>query len=350
MDNSKYIALELIRRKLPVELIWVATADAKCDFPPEIKRVKRGFWSELYYLSTASVWVDTHLKRHIFRRGLRKRKDQLYIQTWHGSLGIKKIPSMEENTPGVYAQMLIALSAIDFLISNSTFDDNYYRLCFSTETIQPGIMHFGHPRNDCFFQNNSELVLKLKKQYEIPPDAHIFTYMPTFRHGRKLDAYQLDLEMLQEALETRFGGEWYILLRLHPTMKQKEMGLGKNMSYVIDVTQHPDAQEILVMSDVLCTDYSSCIFDFMLSGRPAFIYTIDLHDYETQRGLFYPIAETPFPIAQNSHELKKCILDFDEKTYREKVAAFLTEKGCMDDGKASQRVGDLIVDFLKNQA
>ena len=103
-----------------------------------------------------------------------------------------------------------------------------------------------------------------------------------------------------------------------------------------------DMQELLAAADCLITDYSSCAFDFMLTRRPVFLYTPDIREYDTQRGFYYPLTSTPFPLAQNNAELQKNIDSFDEAAYRQKVEAFLAGKGCIEDGHASERVAELI--------
>lgn len=345
-DNSKYIALELIRRNSQLELVWLMKKEEQSDLPPEIRRVDNSWFSELYHLMTAGVWVDTHFKRHIFKKGLFKRRGQLYLQTWHGSLGIKNIPTVEELAPSLYYPMLADIRSVDHLISNSIYEDIKFRECFSTDKIQPGILKLGHPRNDIFFQDNSLLSCKIKQQYGLTEDCRIFTYMPTFRKKRDLAAYTLDFERVLEALSRRFGGKWVIFMRLHPALAGKAADAFRGIAGVVDVSSHPDSQELQIVSDILCTDYSSCIYDFILSRRAGFIFASDLQDYNTVRGLRYPLTETPFMIAENNDALVENILAFDDGGYQKNLDKFLEFHGCVDDGKASARVGDVIEEFV----
>ena len=101
-----------------------------------------------------------------------------------------------------------------------------------------------------------------------------------------------------------------------------------------------------IVSDILCTDYSSCIYDFILSRRAGFIFASDLQDYNTVRGLRYPLTETPFMIAENNDALVENILAFDDGVYQKNLDKFLEFHGCVDDGKASARVGDVIEEFV----
>lgn len=80
-------------------------------------------------------------------------------------------------------------------------------------------------------------------------------------------------------------------------------------------TFYEDMQELLLCTDVGLTDYSSWIFDFVLSGKPGFIIELNLEDYENARGFYYPIDTTPFPIATSSEELADNIRKFDAEKY-----------------------------------
>ena len=129
------------------------------------------------------------------------------------------------------------------------------------------------------------------------------------------------------------------------TIKDEFKKLQKN---IIDTTLYSDMQELLAISDIVITNYSSCIYDFMLTYRPAFIYASDVQKYDNNRGFYYPLTSTPFPVAENNDIMIKNIEQFDYEKYKKDVSAFLNEKGCIDDGKASERVVELIKQIMGN--
>lgn len=102
----------------------------------------------------------------------------------------------------------------------------------------------------------------------------------------------------------------------------------------------------MAAADVGITDYSSWIYDFMLTRRPCFIYASDMSQYNHQRGFYYPLEETPFPLATTNEELQYNIVQFNEELYCNKVEKFLEEKGCMEDGHACERIEALILNCL----
>ena len=273
--------------------------------------------------------------------------EQKYIQTWHGSLGIKKIEKSVNclTKDNQWLDCAIENSYMtDYWISNSNFEDNVYKEAFWDVK---NIMQFGHPRNDIFFKDNHDIILKVKKIYNIPENKNILLYAPTFREDEKLSHYNLDFEAVKNALLNKFGGDWVMLVRLHSRLENLFNEYFKDKGGIINASNYPDMQELLVAADVGITDYSSWMFDYMLSKKPVFIYAEDIEEYNTERGFYYPLESTPFPIARNNEELAKNIENFDNEKYIKEVDKFLKEKGCIEDGHASERVVDLIEEIMK---
>ena len=79
-------------------------------------------------------------------------------------------------------------------------------------------------------------------------------------------------EKLIKTVSEKFGGKWVVMMRLHPRLVNLMQDFAGNKDFIIDATNYSDIQELMVSSDALITDYSSCIYDFMLSRKPGFIY------------------------------------------------------------------------------
>ena len=122
--------------------------------------------------------------------------------------------------------------------------------------------------------------------------------------------------------------------------------LRKGNENVIDVTDYADMQELISMADIAITDYSSWIYDFVLQRRPGFIFATDIDLYNNERGFCYPLEQTPFAIATNNAQLLQNIRDFNQPVYLDKVEAFLKDKGCMEDGHASERCVDKVLEMM----
>ena len=97
--NPKYISEELLKENINCKIVWLIK-DLKHfnkDFPPQVKLIDIKSERAIYELATAKIWVDNVRKVNLFKRGLSKKENQKYIQTWHGSLGIKKIENAIAN-------------------------------------------------------------------------------------------------------------------------------------------------------------------------------------------------------------------------------------------------------------
>lgn len=342
--NPKYIAEEIIKRGYPYDLVWLVDNVSKeiKNFPPEIRLVKRNSRQALKELSTAKIWIDNYRKHIFYNKGLRKKSGQYYIQTWHGSLGIKKLDADVKYLNNACNQAWVekakyGSSCIDYLITNSKWEDDVLAkaLWYKKEKKQ-----FGHPRNDLFFQDNKDILKKIRGYYGIKGNKKIVLYVPTFRDDCRIDCYCLDYTRVIAALTKRFGGEWVFIVKFHPRASNYAKYLIASNENVINGTEYTDIQELLVSADAVVTDYSSCIFDFMLSYRPGFIFAIDKEIYD--RGLYYPLESAPFPTSCNNDELTNNILNFDEEQYKIKINRFLREKGCIEDGHAAERTADLV--------
>ena len=338
--NPKYVCEELLRRGYAGELVWMGglSRTARKEIPARVACASLHGLRALWHLATAEVWVDNVSVLRFLNHGLVKKPGQVYIQTWHGSMGLK-LDGLDTKTsdPEAIAALKCETPLVDFCIANSEHEAQFYaRNWFGPRKI----VKYGHPRNDVFFRDREPLRDKVCRQLGLSPATKLFLYAPTFRDGGTADA-ELDVRSTVAALEERFGGEWRFLFRPHP--KAKGHGLAPGAADVVNVAAYDDIQELLVAADAMATDYSSCICDFLLGGRPGFIFAPDLDAYANGRGLCYPLETTPFPVAKTSSGLADAIRAFDAVRYAEARESFLEARGCVEDGQASARVADLIV-------
>ncbi len=350
--SPKYVAEEILKRNkeggTDYKIVWLVN-DAEKEFPKEIEKVKSTLWSRAYHMSTAGIWISN--TRTFY--GTRKRKGQRYIQTWHATICIKPIGKYRGNLFPKMAYLVSAYDSemIDCVLSGSTWCDHMYRdgLIYDGEIIKTGT-----PRCDVLINQRNEKYRQMREEYRLPKDAKIMLYAPTFRGGsqnknRNVSAEEatVDFERLISSLEQRFGGKWYVFLRLHPQLAAKMEQLKTVRSQVsdrlIDVSKRPDMNEIIAGADAFLTDYSSAIFDANMIYIPGFIYADDLEDYIADRGsLMFDMYKLPFLVALNNEELIENILQFDERKYRKRTDEFMSEMGIFEDGKASERVVELI--------
>ena len=340
--NPKYIAEEILRQNLNWELVWLVN-DLNTPMPEKIRKVKFGSVDASYELSTAKV-IITNVKNAL---PFIKKPKQFFIMTWHGDPGspLKLIEKECEDqlSPGYVAESK-ANSAITDLIITST--DRGFDVIRNSFWYNGEIMKSGLPRNDIFFNHSKEFVLELKKRLTIPQENKVLLYGPTFRDNnqRSFEMYKFDAEKLLAIMKKKFGGEWTLLLRFHPNVAN--LGIAKTLydvsDNIIDVTNYPDSQELVVVSDVLISDYSSFIFDFMISGKPVFIFAKDIDTYPKERRLKSTYFEIPIEKNKTETELFDCIENFDAENHNLKVSQFISKIKNYDDGHASERIVNVI--------
>lgn len=343
--NPKYIAEEIIRQKLPYELVWLVKNKHMCkdEFPKEIKLVEYTIANAIREFASAKVWISNHRMPVLYANGLIKKKEQFYIQTWHGSLGIKKIESALSWLGGDYKKYAkIDSKYINYILSNSLYDDRMFGRNFWYDGV---IVRTGHPRCDIFFLSDSEkrkISNKVKKALGIDNTKKILLYCPSFRDDYSLNAYNIDVHKTLNAVKRKFGQEWVFAIRLHPNLPIKAQNNFEYNDDIINATMYPDILDLLLISDIVISDYSSCIFDFTFTRKPAFIYASDLYKYSKDRGFYYPLEESPFSLAQNNQQLINNILNFDNNAYLNKLNDFFKKLNCIEDGHSSERVVNLI--------
>lgn len=338
-DNPKYIVDEILKRNLDYDIVWLMKKDIDIELPEGIRKVNYNPLRVIYELVTAKIWIDSNTKQY----GTLKRKGQIFIQTWHGSYGLKKIGGDVEKAGQIEKKIIQYNSAIaDLMVSNSRMTSEIYRRAF---WYSGEIVECGSPRNDIFFENNQLCKASVKRYFKIE-NSNIALYAPTFRNSFKTDALNLDYYQLKNNLEKRFGGRWVVLIRLHPANIQDAERFIHYDDSIINATNYGVMQELLVASDVLITDYSSCMFDFVTTGKPCFLYASDIGEYEKEQGYYFNIFELPFPVAENNEEMKKNVLSFHEKQYSEKLQKLFEEVGLCESGHACERVVDYIKKWM----
>ena len=337
-DNPKAVALALLEERPGLDLVWL-TKNMEIKLPEGVRACPYGTPQAVRELSTAKVWVNDSRGGAPF-----KRKGQFYMQTWHG-FALKHIERAAVNLPEHYVnQCKRDSSQIDVIVSNSGFMTKVYREDF---WYDGEIVSYGSPRNDVFFKENSAGD-KVKAFFGLPADRKLLLYAPTFRDDGSTDCYALDPKLAVEACETRFGGKWTALLRLHPNAAALSKGLFPyDGNQIIDATSYPDMAELLLACEVLVTDYSSSMFDYALSGKPCIQFATDIERYQQGRGFYFPLDELPFPLVSTNGELKRLIETFDEGAQRARWEQFASENGFCEDGHASERCAQWILDKLK---
>lgn len=334
-DSPRAIADELLRRGWKV--FWIVKGPAEAAALPDgivplVSETPRA----VYHQCTAGVWVD-NCRKWAYTQ---KRGNTRYIQTWHG-FPLKRIEGdAQDALPEDYLRAAKKDSAMcDLFLSNSAFLTEIYRRAF---WYQGQVLECGFPRNDMLFAPGaqSQADEKVRKGLGLSREIRLALYAPTFRKDKGLEAYDLDYGRCLRALESRFGGKWRMLARLHPNIAEKAAQLNLDPCQVVNASDYPDIQELYLACGALITDYSSVMFDYMNTGRPCFLYVNDLEDYRNDRNFYFDLDRLPFLRAQDNDELEAAIAGYSGEEQAERLRTFCREFGIREDGTAGKKTAD----------
>ena len=279
------------------------------------------------------------------------RKKQIIINTHHGGGALKATGiDMFGDTFWFRKDMKLFGNSTDiYLSTNTKFSD-----VVSKATLVPRnrFWEIGMPRNDCLININNEDVLKIKNKIGLKDYQKLVLFAPTYRKLK--DNYFLDSISIQyginpimvcDALKKRFCGDWIFGLRLHPCVVNKE---SYKLNFVIDLSSYEDIQDLLLAADVLITDFSSSMWDFMLTKKPCFLFALDKENYIKTTKVYTPISELPYPFASSNKELSYFIMNFDEKKYQEDCQMYYNKLGGCETGKATEILVKKIVEIVES--
>jgi CDP-ribitol ribitolphosphotransferase len=296
------------------------------------------------YLATSRVFIVDDYFFPIYV--IRPRPGTTIIQTWHASGAFKKIGySVLDKSFGMdeaLARRVAIHSNYDVCLVGSQAAAVHYAAAFR-QPLDRFVSDLGIPRTDVFFgeERLTRTSAAVRAKYGLPDDRRVILYAPTFRGDSVTDARatdDLDLAVLKSAL----GDDHVLLVRLHPFIRSRTV-IGPDLAgFAIDVSDHPDINELMLVSDVLVTDYSSAIYEFALLGRPMVFFAPDHAEYELERGFYFDYRTgVPGPVLETTDELAEYLRagDFDlDRVERFRVASF-----DVADGGSATRVTDALI-------
>ena len=267
------------------------------------------------------------------------------VQTWHASGAFKKFGhSVADATSGAGRELKSGVRVhanYDLCLVGSAQAAVHYAEGYGLP-VDRFVTRLGIPRTDLFFGPEATSVADgIRRRYGLTRERRVVLYAPTFRGESVSDARDpglLDLETLRQAV----GHDHVVLLRPHPFVRDRRALEHTLTRFVIDTSDEPDINALMLVSDVLVTDYSSAIFEFSLLERPMAFFAPDLAAYERERGFYMDYRSwVPGPVFEDSAALAGWLGtgDFDvERVRRFRAASFEVA-----DGQATRRFVDEIV-------
>ena len=297
-----------------------------------------------FHLATARVFVvdDYFFPMYV----IRPRRGTTFVQVWHACGAFKKFGySVLEAGFGAdeeYARSIALHANYDLCLVSAARFAPFYAEAFRAPR-ERFTARLGIPRTDLFFddERQARTAAEVRRRYAIPDGRRVILYAPTFRGERitvARDPTDLDLGALRNVL----GDDHVVLFRSHPFVGARPAADPALAGFVIDVSDHPELNDLMLVSDVLVSDYSSAIFEFALLGRPIVFFAPDLAAYEAERGFYFDYRSgVPGPILASSEDLAAYLhagsFDID------RVRRFAAESFDVADGRATERfVGEVV--------
>lgn len=311
--------------------------------------------SHAYYQAYkhAKYWVSNS----IIPGQVKPTKDQVFVQTWHGT-PLKQIGlDVVDGT----ASALTSSREIDmryrregekdtYFLSSSEFTNKAFASAFALPTTGPRrpLVLTGNPRNDALVNYTEDDLNAIRKRLNLPADKKVLLYAPTWRDDQHQagTGYVYKSPVDFHKLMAELTDDWVILFRAHYLVSSviDFDALGES---VIDVSAVQEINDLYLVADALITDYSSSFFDFAVLQRPMLFFMYDRDHYERElRGFYMDPSTVPGPIAQTQDELTDWLNKLDEvvSTWGEGVRELNAHMNPHDDGHASERVIDLMLD------
>ena len=305
--------------------------DGSVEVPMGAIRVIEGTRAWWHARASARVLVVNDWLQKRWRR----RSHQHVLQTWHGST----LKRLARDRPDASWRTRVAArregKRWDALLAQNEFSALNLRSAYA---YKGPVWIEGYPRNDALVQSfqYDRSSYAIYHRLGIDPDLKIVLWAPTWREDRRTMVDFLDVGQLASLL----GPEWIVLVRGH--VSTWGTGADQSADGILDVTTYPDITDLLQVTDVLVTDYSSVMFDWVVTGRPIVFFVPDMENYAyALRGFYADLLEDPpGPVVHTTAEVADAIqASGDSSTeYAEQRREWHERFAAHDDGHAAEHV------------
>ena len=266
---------------------------------PEIETVRIDSANYFRTALKAKYWVtNTNIER-----GLKfKKKKQVYLNTWHG-IALKHIGN---DCPG---RNDYNFDTVDHLVVSGSHDEKVWKSAFNAN--ESTYLRCGMPRNEELWLATENMREELRIRLGLPSDKKIILYAPTWRDstdGGK--SYEIKPPIHFDIWKKELGSDYIVLFRAHH-LTTKVLGV-KFDEFVRDYSEYNNVNDLMIVSDLLITDYSAISFDYSVLCKPIFCYAYDYEKYLSDRGTYFDIDKKyPNKSCRTEEELLNRIRNID---------------------------------------
>jgi len=337
--NNRAIYNEMKNRGIKLNYILISLDDIKLTGMNNLQKIIKSSKIDFHICTAKYIILNDYYSLFSMCR-LRKETD--LIQVWHGGGAFKKFgkdslrnilnkENMRKTIKGhsQYTKVIVSSKEVASIYANA--------FGISMEKIYP----IGIPRADIFFDNRNmeKIKQKLLNKYPYLEGKKIILYAPTFRDNNR---YNNSLALNLEYLMNGISDNYVFIFKMHPFERGKIKIDEKLSSKVFDMSNE-EINDLLIMTDILITDYSSLIFEYAILQRPMIFFAYDLDEYRSKvRGFYYDYVKfVPGPIAYTTEEIVE-LINRNEWDF-EVIKEFAIRFNEYFDGKATERFIDEVL-------
>ena len=261
----------------------------------------------------AKYWItNTNIERGLHF----KKKNQKYLNTWHG-IALKYIGN------DVAGRNDFNFATVDHLCVCGDYDERVYKSAFKAN--ESSFLRCGLPRNEELWNVTDKKWTQMRVKLGIPADKKVILYAPTWREstdGGK--SYEIKPPINFDVWKKELGDEYVVLFRAHH-QTTKVLGVQYD-EFVREASSYPAVNDLMIAADILITDYSAIAFDYSILCRPIFCYAYDYDTYLAERGTYFQIDDKyPNKSCRTEDELLARIKDINYELECENTKQFRDE-------------------------
>ena len=334
-DSPRCIYEAMLRDKRfdRFEFVWAFSEPEKYVLPRG-RIIKIDTLNYFVVALKARCWVTNSA----IERGLSfKGKHTFYFNTWHG-VPIKRMgKDMPKRNTSFNS---LSKSKVDVLLAQGEYDVSV--LSRSLDISLDKFQIIGLPRNDELSNYDITHLRCIKEILGIPCDKKVILYAPTFReYDKKNSLCQLNIPIDFAKWRDRLGDKYVVLFRAHYEVVTL-LDLQSVCGFVWNVSEYSYLNDLMLVSDILISDYSSIFFDYSIMGKPMICFAYDYARYSVERGLYFDIRkELSDVVIENEDQLLEAILHLDYPGSEQRAIAF-RNKYVTEYGHATEKCLDFL--------
>lgn len=274
------------------------------------------------------------------------RPETKLIQLWHACGAFKTFGFTRLSKPKGSPQPTRNHRSYDYVTVSSSYCKKCHSEGFGIAT--KNVVPTGIPRTDVFFDENYKISAR-KKFFDAHPEfigKKIILFAPTFRGMVKETAFYPTEMFNLEEICAKLPEDYVFIVKHHPFVNDVQPIPEKYKDRIIDLSEDTELNDLLFVTDLIITDYSSLVFEAALLKIPMVFYVFDLEKYINERDFYFDFKlYIPGKIVYSQEQLIDAVNSGDFCT--ERIEPFADMFFDYKDGKSTERVVNLIYDCLK---